>query len=82
MNTLLWALQVLGALMYGASGVMKVFMFDKVSGDVRSTQCPELRDLSFGNRTGRRRKVRRVFQRNCWNVARLFRPKRPGKFAR
>ena len=36
MNTLLWVLQVLSALLYGASGVMKVFMFDKVSGDVPS----------------------------------------------
>ena len=36
MNTLLWVLQVLAALLYGASGVMKVFMFDKVSADVRS----------------------------------------------
>ena len=36
MNILLWALQVLAALMYGASGVMKAFMFDKVSGDVPS----------------------------------------------
>jgi hypothetical protein len=36
MNILLWALQVLGALLYGASGVMKVFMFDKISQDVPS----------------------------------------------
>ena len=36
MNILLWVLQILGALVYGASGVMKVFMFDKVSADVRS----------------------------------------------
>ena len=36
MNVLLWVLQVLAALLYGASGVMKVFMFDKVSGDVPS----------------------------------------------
>jgi len=36
MNTLLWILQILAALLYGASGVMKVFMFDKVSADVRS----------------------------------------------
>ena len=36
MNTLLWVLQVLAALMYGASGVMKVFMFDKVSEGVPS----------------------------------------------
>ncbi|MGZ5504069.1 MAG: DoxX family protein [Chthoniobacterales bacterium] len=36
MNILLWVLQVLAALLYGASGVMKVFMFDKVSADVRS----------------------------------------------
>jgi hypothetical protein len=36
MNLLLWVLQVLAALLYGASGVMKVFMFDKVSADVRS----------------------------------------------
>ena len=34
MNILLWVLQVLAALLYGASGVMKVFMFDKVSADV------------------------------------------------
>lgn len=36
MKILLWALQILGALMYTASGVMKVFMFDKVSADVPS----------------------------------------------
>jgi uncharacterized membrane protein YphA (DoxX/SURF4 family) len=36
MNILLWVLQVLAALMYGASGVMKVFLFDKVSRDVPS----------------------------------------------
>ena len=36
MNILLWVLQILTALLYGASGVMKVFMFDKVSKDVRS----------------------------------------------
>ena len=36
MNILLWVLQVLAAFMYGASGVMKVFMFDKVSKDVPS----------------------------------------------
>ena len=36
MNILLWVLQILGALVYGASGVMKVFMFDKVSADVQS----------------------------------------------
>jgi uncharacterized membrane protein YphA (DoxX/SURF4 family) len=33
MNILLWVLQVLAALVYAASGVMKVFMFDKVSAD-------------------------------------------------
>jgi len=36
MNILLWVLQVVAALLYGASGVMKVFMFDKVSEGVRS----------------------------------------------
>jgi uncharacterized membrane protein YphA (DoxX/SURF4 family) len=36
MNILLWILQVLAALLYSASGVMKVFMFDKVSRDVPS----------------------------------------------
>ena len=36
MNILLWVLQVLAALLYTASGVMKVFMFDKISGDVPS----------------------------------------------
>jgi hypothetical protein len=36
MNILLWVLQILAALLYGASGVMKVFMFDQVSADVPS----------------------------------------------
>ena len=36
MNILLWVLQVLAALLYGASGVMKVFLFDKVSQGVPS----------------------------------------------
>ena len=36
MNVLLWVLQILAALLYGASGVMKVFMFDKVSEGVPS----------------------------------------------
>jgi uncharacterized membrane protein YphA (DoxX/SURF4 family) len=36
MNILLWVLQVLAALLYGSSGVMKVFLFDKVSKDVPS----------------------------------------------
>jgi uncharacterized membrane protein YphA (DoxX/SURF4 family) len=36
MNILLWVLQVLAALLYGSSGVMKIFMFDKISKDVPS----------------------------------------------
>jgi uncharacterized membrane protein YphA (DoxX/SURF4 family) len=36
MNILLWVLQVLVALLYGASGVMKIFMFQKISQDVPS----------------------------------------------
>ena len=36
MNILLWVLQVLAALLYGASGYMKIFMFDKISGQVAS----------------------------------------------
>lgn len=36
MNILLWTLQCLAALVYGASGVMKVFLFDKISADVPS----------------------------------------------
>ncbi|HSE50217.1 MAG TPA: DoxX family protein [Terriglobales bacterium] len=36
MNILLWVLQGLAALVYGASGVMKVFLFDKISGEVPS----------------------------------------------
>ena len=36
MNTLLWVLQVVGAFLYGSSGVMKVFMFDNISRDVPS----------------------------------------------
>ena len=36
MNILLWALQTLAALLYAASGVMKVFLFDKISEGVPS----------------------------------------------
>jgi uncharacterized membrane protein YphA (DoxX/SURF4 family) len=36
MTILLWILQILAALLYGASGVMKVFLFDTVSKDVPS----------------------------------------------
>lgn len=36
MNILLWVLQGAAALLYGASGVMKIFMFDQISGDVPS----------------------------------------------
>jgi DoxX-like family len=36
MNTVMWALQALAALIYGASGVMKVFMFDKIRTQVPS----------------------------------------------
>jgi hypothetical protein len=36
MNILLWVLQALAALVYGASGVMNVFMFGKVSQGVPS----------------------------------------------
>jgi DoxX-like family len=36
MNILLWVLQVLAAILYGASGIMKTFTFDKVSKDVPS----------------------------------------------
>ena len=36
MNILLWVLQVLAAILYGASGRMKVFRFDKISEQVPS----------------------------------------------
>ncbi len=36
MNILLWVLQVVAALVYASSGVMKVFMFEKISQDVPS----------------------------------------------
>ena len=36
MNMILWVLQVLASLMYAASGVMKIFMFDMISEDVPS----------------------------------------------
>jgi uncharacterized membrane protein YphA (DoxX/SURF4 family) len=36
MNILLWVLQAIAALVYGASGIMKVFLFDKISGEVPS----------------------------------------------
>ena len=36
MNTVLWVLQIVAALVYGASGIMKVFMFDKITEGVPS----------------------------------------------
>ena len=36
MNILLWILQILAALLFASSGVMNVFLFDKVSKDVPS----------------------------------------------
>ena len=36
MNIVLWIMQLLAALLYAASGVMKVFMFDQISQDVVS----------------------------------------------
>jgi hypothetical protein len=36
MNILLWVLQGLAALLYAASGSMKIFRFEKMSADVRS----------------------------------------------
>ena len=36
MNILLWVLQILAAFLYGASGFMKLFMFDKISAKVPS----------------------------------------------
>ena len=36
MNILLWILQAIAALLYGASGIMKTFMFDKISEGVPS----------------------------------------------
>lgn len=36
MNILRWVLQIVAALLYGSSGVMKLFMFDKISHDVPS----------------------------------------------
>src|SRR4051812_13858282 len=36
MDILLWVLQAAAALLYGSSGVMKIFLFDKISRDVPS----------------------------------------------
>lgn len=36
MNIVLWVLQVIAALLFASSGVMKAFMFDKISHDVPS----------------------------------------------
>lgn len=36
MNILLWALQIVAAILYAASGIMKVFMFDRISQQVPS----------------------------------------------
>ena len=59
MNILLWVLQVLAGLLYGSSGVMKIFMFDKVSQDVPSfgalprEACMTLGILELGCTVGR-----------------------------
>ena len=36
MNILLWVLQAITAVLYAASGIMKLFMFEKISRDVPS----------------------------------------------
>lgn len=36
MNILLWILQIITALLYAASGIMKLFMFEQISADVIS----------------------------------------------
>ena len=36
MNILFWVLQVLAALMYASSGIMKIFMFDSISQKIPS----------------------------------------------
>ncbi len=36
MNILLWVLQILAAVIFASSGVMKLFMFDKISHDIAS----------------------------------------------
>lgn len=36
MNVVLWVLQGLAALLYGSSGVMKLFLFDTISRDIPS----------------------------------------------
>ena len=41
MHLLLWVLQCLGALVYGASGTMKVFMFDEIRGVPSFGALPE-----------------------------------------
>lgn len=49
MNILLWILQAFAALLYGASGVMKVFMFDKVSEqDPSFAALPRKAWMTFG----------------------------------
>ena len=49
MNILLWVLQGLTAILYAASGIMKVFMFDKISRDVPSFGAlPRVAWLSLG----------------------------------
>lgn len=59
MNILLWVLQVLAALLYGSSGVMKSFVFDKVSQDVRPlARCRGKPDLE--RRAGPRHGVHEV----------------------
>jgi hypothetical protein len=36
MSIIIWVVQALAALLYGSSGVMKVFLFDRISHDVPS----------------------------------------------
>lgn len=39
MNILLWVLQILAALLYGASGTMKVFRFEEIRAQVQSFEA-------------------------------------------
>jgi uncharacterized membrane protein len=49
MNILLWFLQAAAALLYGASGVMKVFLFDRITQGVPSFGAmPRQAWMAFG----------------------------------
>lgn len=66
MNILLWVLQVLAAVLYGSSGVMKVFLFEKISQDDPSFGALRREAWMARGRPPVSITVAQVYARTCW----------------